>query len=389
MKIVVIIPTYNEKANMESMIPLLVKEVFPKINNHEMAILVADDHSPDGTRHVIEKFMKEYKNVHLLEGERQGLGRAYVRAMRYAMDEMHADAVIEFDADFQHDAHDIPRFVQAMDDGADYVIGSRYIKGGEIPKEWGFDRKLKSRLGGLFAKYMFLMFSIHDMTSGYKLTKSRFLKKVDLEHLYSFNYAYKLHILHDVVRMGAKVKEIPIIFYERTEGKSKMDTNDMVESLLVVIRLTLQDFKRVIKFLIVGGTGFIVQLIMQEFSARVLNLPEQVAVGIGAESAILSNFMLNHFWTFQDASQIKQSAGFFRKLVKFNISSLMSIFLQVFFVSLAIHTIGTDISFFDMTLKTRIIVLFPTIILLVIPLNYLIYNKIIWKTQYLKKDGQT
>src|SRR6185312_10721342 len=164
MKIVVIIPTYNEKENIERMIPVLEKEIFPQIKNHELHILIADDTSPDGTKEVVQKYMQEYKNVHLLEGKKEGLGAAYARAMRYAMDKMDAYAVIEFDADFQHDPHDIPRLLAAMDDGADYVIGSRYVKGGAIPKEWGFDRKILSRFGSLFARIVWWNFSIHDMT---------------------------------------------------------------------------------------------------------------------------------------------------------------------------------------------------------------------------------
>src|SRR6185437_829243 len=102
-------------------------------------------------------------------------------------------AVIEFDADFQHDPHDIPRLLAAMDDGAGYVIGSRYVKGAAIPKEWGFDRKILSRFGSLFARIVWWNFSIHDMTAGLKLTKTEYLKKVDLEHLYSKTFAYKLN----------------------------------------------------------------------------------------------------------------------------------------------------------------------------------------------------
>ena len=177
MKIVVILPTYNEKINMEKMIPVLEDEIFPKIKQHQMHILVADDKSPDGTADVIKKFMKKYKNLHLLEGKKEGLGAAYVRAMRYAMDDLNAYAVIEFDSDFQHDPHDIPKLLKAMDDGADCVIGSRYIPGGEIPKEWGLHRKVISRIGGLFAQLAWWNFSIHDTTSGFKLTKSEYLKK--------------------------------------------------------------------------------------------------------------------------------------------------------------------------------------------------------------------
>src|SRR5665213_370788 len=118
MKIVVIVPTYNEKVNIEKLIPVL-EEVFKKIPKHDMRILVADDSSPDGTGDIVRGYMKKYDNIHLLEGQKQGLGAAYVRAMRYAMDKMDAYAVIEFDADFQHDPNNIPRLVEAMDEGYD------------------------------------------------------------------------------------------------------------------------------------------------------------------------------------------------------------------------------------------------------------------------------
>lgn len=384
MKIVVILPTYNEKANIEKMIPVLENEVFPKIKGHDVHILVVDDKSPDGTADIVQQYMKKWKNVHLLSGDKQGLGRAYVRGMHHAMDEMNADAVMEFDADFQHDPHDIPRLIAAMDDGADYVIGSRYIKGGAIPKEWGFDRKVKSRIGGMIARFAFLMFNIHDTTSGFKLTKTEFLQKVKLDKLYSYNFAYKLHILHDVVRHGAKVKEVPIIFYERTKGKSKIDTNDMTESLYVVLKLALYDHKRFVKFLFVGGTGFVVQYIVT-YVAIVLNFEQYIATMIAAETAILCNFSLNNMWTFGDTKHIKEQGHFLRRLVKFNTASLASIGIQGFSTYIAVTIFGETISLFGYTLHTALVILFPTIIFLVLPLNYFVYNKIIWKTQHLKK----
>jgi dolichol-phosphate mannosyltransferase len=407
MKIVVIMPTYNEKANMEKMIPLLMNEVFTKIKNHDMAILVADDKSPDGTADTVKDFKKKWNTIHLLEGEKKGLGAAYARAMRYAMDTMHADAVVEFDSDFQHDPNDIPRLIEAMDKGYDYVIGSRYVPGGEIPKEWGMDRKIKSIFGSLFARIVLLNSKVHDMTSGFKLTKSEYLRKVDLEHLYSDYYAYKIHILHDVIKSGAKVVEVPIKFYERVEGSSKLESKEIFESLRVVLMLRYRDSKRFIKFLIVGGTGFIVQLTAQEMSVLLgfayflagLLLPYEtqvfgtgdievlkstIAVAIGAEAAIISNFLINNFWTFRDTRQMKEKSPAIIRLVKFNITSLISIFLQVGVATIAVRMIGTHIPILGLAIPTRILVLFPTIIIVVIPLNYLIYNKIIWKTQHLK-----
>ncbi|HUD44594.1 MAG TPA: glycosyltransferase family 2 protein [Patescibacteria group bacterium] len=385
MKIVVIIPTYNEKENMERMIPVLEKEVFLKVNNHEMQILVADDKSPDGTAEVVERYMKEYKNIHLLEGIKEGLGVAYARAMRYAMDKMQAGAVIEFDADFQHDPNDIPRLIAAMDEGYDYVIGSRYIKGGSVPANWGFHRKFLSKVGSLVARIVWWNFSIHDMTAGLKLTKTEYLKKVDLEHLYSKYFAYKLHILHDVVKLGAKVKEIPVDFHDREIGASKISQKESLESLYVVLRLRFDDSKRVISFLFVGGTGFIIQVAATAISIR-LGFAQYIATMIGAEIAILSNFLLNNAWTFGDTKKLKQQGGFLARLLKFNIASLASIGIQGLVVYLAVGALGENLLILGYSLHTSIAILFPTIIFIVLPLNYIIYNKIIWKTQYLKDN---
>lgn len=384
MKIVVILPTYNEKENIIKLIPLLIEQIFPKVKNHEMSLLVVDDYSPDGTSQEVKEFMKKWKNVELLNGAKNGLGAAYVRGMHYAMDTLKADAIMEFDADFQHDPNDIPHLIEAMDKGADQVIGSRYVKGGGIPKEWGIHRKIISRFGGLFAQMMFWRFDVHDMTAGYKLTKTEFLKKVDLDHLYSKYYAYKLHILHDVLKMGAKVTEVPIIFYERKEGSSKITRKDLFDSFWVVIRLRFKDSLRFIKFLIVGGTGFVVQLVTIWLSIK-LGAEQFIAAMIGGEMAIISNFLLNNLWTFSDTRSVKEHGGFITRLLKFNIASLASIGIQGLVVYIMVKLLGENVNILGYTVHTSIAILFPTIIFIVVPLNYLIYNKIIWKTQKLKK----
>ena len=404
-KVVIISPTYNELENIKKLIPLLETEVFPKIKGVDVQLLIVDDNSPDGTGEEVKKFQKKWNNIELLLGQKAGLGAAYIRGMEYAMEKLRADAVIEFDADFQHNPEDIPRLIAAMQDGADYVIGSRYIKGGAIPKEWGFDRKIKSILGSLFARFMLFTFSIHDMTSGLKLTSTEYLSRVDLKNLYSKNYAYKLQILYEVVRLGAKVKEVPIIFFERTKGKSKMDTNDLVESFMVVMKLRYRDSKRFIKFLIVGGTGFLFQLLFQETTIRLgmatvmarfvdniyyiadlLALRDGIGAGIGAEAAIISNFLFNNFWTFSDTRKMKNKIPVVFRFIRFNLSSLFAIFVQAFAVWLGVKTFGGELFGF---LPTRIAIVIPTIILIVVPLNYLIYNRLIWKTQHLRNEKTT
>jgi len=387
MKIVIIIPTYNERTNIEKMITVLENEVFPKIKNHHMFLLIVDDKSPDGTADVVMGFMKKWHTIELLSGDKNGLGAAYVRGMKYAMEKMHADAVMEFDADFQHDPHDIPHLIKAMDEGADYVIGSRYIPGGSIPKGWGLDRKFLSVFGSLFIRIVWLNFTIHDMTSGFKLTKTEFLKKIDLDHLYSSNFSYKIQILHDVIQKKAKVKEVPIVFYEREVGKSKINVQDQFESFYVVLRLAARDRKRFIQFLLVGGTGFILQF-LTVYLMIFLGLKQFIAAMVGGEIAILWNFIANNKWTFGDTKHISAQGGFFRRLVKFNIASLASIGIQGFVVYYAVKFFGEKIILLGLSFHTSIIILFPTIILLVIPMNYVIYNKFIWKTHHLKKHQE-
>lgn len=384
MNIVVISPTYNEKENILNLIPILEEEVFPKIKHHQLRLLIMDDNSPDGTGDVVKEFMKKWDNIFLQQHEKAGLGAAYIRGMKYAMHTLHADAVVEFDSDFQHDPKDIIRFIEAMDkSGADYIIGSRYVPGGKIPPEWGLHRKIMSYFGSMFARVLLLTFNIHDMTSGYKLTKTKFLRNVDLDNLYSKYYAYKIQVLYELVKLGAKVKEVPIIFYERKEGSSKISRKDLFDSFWVVVRLRIRESQRFIKFLIIGGTGFVIQVLMQEGSVRV-GFPHSLAVGIGAESAIISNFLFNHYWTFKDTAKIKENASFFAKLLKFNTTSVAAILIQVGSVAISEKVFGTTMILFSHQLPTRIVILFPTIIFLVIPLNYLIYNRLIWKTQFLK-----
>lgn len=408
MKIVVILPTYNERVNIKRLIPVLEEEVLPKITKHHIELLVVDDNSPDGTADEVKDFMEKWKNIKLLLGKKEGLGAAYARGMHYAMDEMKADAVIECDSDFQHDPHDIPRLIEAMDKGADYVIGSRYIPGGAIPKEWGIHRKLISRFGGLFAQLVLWTWSVHDMTSGFKLTKTSYLRNVDLDHLFSKYYAYKLHILHDILSQKAKVTEVPIIFYERKKGSSKITRKDLFDSFKVVIQLRIRDSRRFIKFLFVGGTGFIVQVMAQEGSIRFglaalitnilikfnwvkdfTSVSHSIGAGIGAEAAIISNFILNNYWTFEDARKIKEGSPSLFRAVKFNVASLASIFLQSAVVFISEKILGENVIIFNHTYPVRVLVLFPTIILFVIPLNYFIYNFVIWKTQYLRQKKVT
>src|SRR3990167_2157291 len=216
-KVVIIIPSYNERENTVRMIDTLA-EIIPKIDSHTVEVLYVDDSSPDGTADVIKDKIQHYPWLHLLGGgKKQGLGMAYARGMQYAMKNLQADYLMEFDSDFQHPPQDIPRLVAQIDRGYDYIIGSRYIPGGSIPRQWGFKRKFLSVVGNLVARVGLLQPKLHDLTTGFKITKvKRVLERIDLDNLYSNSFAYKIHILAAaVITHNAKVVEVPITFEAR------------------------------------------------------------------------------------------------------------------------------------------------------------------------------
>lgn len=238
-RIVIVMPTYNEKGTIEKMIESLTKEVFPKITDHEIMLLVVDSHSPDGTWKIVQEKAKKYpKQIFLLdEGGKYGLSTAYIHGFNYAIKNMHADGIMEMDADFQHDPNDIPRFLNEFDRGYDYVIGSRYVPGGAIPKEWGIERKFLSVVGNLIYQIGLLMFDVHDFTTGFRLSRAKgYLDIMDLEKIFlNKSFTYKTFLLEEMKRRGAKIKEIPIKFAARTTGDSKMTTNNIPDSLLSIL----------------------------------------------------------------------------------------------------------------------------------------------------------
>ncbi|MDO8503311.1 MAG: glycosyltransferase [bacterium] len=391
MNIVVIIPTYNEVENIGKMLDVLTQEEFPKIKGYTMKILVVDDSSPDGTGDIVRERMGKNKNIELLLGKKEGLGAAYARGMRYAISKMRADAVIELDADFQHDPKDVKRLVAAFDEGYDYVIGSRYIKGGSIPAQWSFYRKFVSGFGNLFARVVLLFLKLHDVTSGFKLTRVKgFLDQVDLDHLLSKSYAYKINLLYAIVKnRGARVMEIPIKFHYRERGSSKIEHEDLTESFKVVIILFFKS--RFFKFAVVGFVGYLINAIGLEVFRRsgifswaavsfsgfnhgvfsLLSQPSAWSAAAATELAIMSNFTFNNFWTFS-AKSITRPIRFVWKFLQFNLTSLGALVIQ--FV-----VVGIAVMIFEDTRLVRqiaVVVAMP----LVVAYNYTMYNVFIWKT---------
>lgn len=384
MKVVVVLPTYNEKENIEKIISILEEEVFPHIKNHDMNILVADDNSPDGTAGEVHKLMKKWKNLDINSGEKHGLGAAYIRGMTYAVDKMGADVMFEMDADGQHDPKKIPEFLKKIDEGYDLVIGTRYSSGGSIPHSWPLIRKTYSVMANIFVRTVFMKFSIHDWTGGYRALRKEVFLKLKKDLVNYNGYIFQISSLHKAVRMGFKIAEVPFHFRDRTLGTSKIGSIGYIFDVFsYVIIARIIELKRFIKFLVVGGTGFVLQLVV----LKVLNytgMNQTASTVISAEISILSNFLFNDIWTFKDTGKIAQHSGFLSRLVKFNIASLSAVVIEGAAIDIGVRLFGEKMSVLGYSLHTSEVILIPAIILLVIPTNYLIYNRFIWKTQYLK-----
>jgi dolichol-phosphate mannosyltransferase len=375
-KVVIVMPAYKEAENIGPMIDELFGSVFPKITGAEMHLLVVNDLPADGTPDdgsgdIIRGKMQTHKNLHILEGKKQGLGWAYIRGFKYAVSEIGADAVMEMDADFQHPPKFVIPMVQAYLDGADYAIGSRYIKGGSVPKEWAFFRKAVSFFGNLFIRIVLLKPKIHDLTTGFRLTRVKgVLDKIDLDHIMEPHlFAHKVDLLYQSIKNAKKVVEVPLEFAPRTKEKSKFNSKEMIATFKVAIILGIKDKMRFIKFGTVGFLGFMVNFIFIRVF-RGVGLSEILAWLFATELAIINNYVLNNIWTFKEA----KIAGIGKTIVKFfqfNLTSAGALAIQSIFGPLGVKIVGERLDW---------LVLAVVVVFMVLPYNYLMYNLVIWKT---------
>jgi dolichol-phosphate mannosyltransferase len=372
MKVVVIIPTYNEKGNAEKIINILEEEVFPKIKNHDMHILIADDNSPDGTAAEVRELMKKWKNLDINVGEKKGLGAAYIRAMSYAIDRMGADVMFEMDADLQHDPAKIPQFLEKIDQGYDMAIGTRYSGGGSIPAGWPVQRKMFSVLGNLVVRFILLKFAIHDWTGGFRAIKKEVFLKEKTELTNFKGYTFQVSFLNKAVRDGFKVAEVPFHFGERHIGSSKIAPMAYIVDLLkyvIFASITEKLFGPFGKFLVVGGTGFLIQAIILRVLVGAFNVDPTVANLTGAVAAIFSNFNLNNFWTFK-TEKISGIAQYFVKLLSFYATSAIGvIFIQTGIIFLGDTLFGKQYYFLYFIFGTGILLIY----------NFTVYRLIIWR----------
>ena len=222
-RVLVIIPTYNERSNIH----VLLSQLFDSITD-DCHVVVVDDASPDGTGTEVRALGGRHDRLHLIERPRKlGLGTAYVTAFQWGIS-AGCSAIVQMDADLSHDPQSVPQLLDALRH-TDLVIGSRYVAGGTI-ENWGRFRRLLSRAGNLYARVL-LGFDVRDSTSGFRAYRSEALAEQSLERIRSEGYAFQIEMTHRVWLARRRIDEVPITFTERREGKSKLSRRIVFEAL--------------------------------------------------------------------------------------------------------------------------------------------------------------
>jgi len=366
-KLVVVLPTFNEKGNISDVIEnILVQQ--KKLINWEMVILVVDSRSQDGTADEVKKLQRVHPNLMLLETPKEGLGRAYTRAFSYLDEKVHPYLVIQMDADLSHDPKEIPALIKKIEKGADFVIGTRYSKGGSIPTDWGLHRKIFSILGNQVIKFGFMKPKITEWTNGYRAIKFWLVKKA-FDHIKNYSgYVYQIAFLDFALKNNAVLDEIPIHFKERKSGVSKINAVQYIANILLYV-FAHSSF---IKFVIVGFLGFFVDFGISYLLIEKMYRPIWTATLISTEIAIACNFLLNNFWSFSHKKIDGGFLSFIFSFLKFNLVSSGSVAIQTLGLQLLVSVFGKDLWY----LYKVVIITF-----VIIPYSYILYNKVVWKSK--------
>ncbi|MBI2051421.1 glycosyltransferase family 2 protein [Candidatus Roizmanbacteria bacterium] len=362
---VIVIPTYNEARTIETLITGIL-DIQKHISGWHLEILVVDSHSPDGTSAIVKRLTKKYPIIHLLETKKEGLGKAYIAGFTYAIEKLDPYVLFEIDGDLSHSPKKIPEFLGKIEEGTDFVIGSRYIKGGSIPKDWALHRKLFSVLGNVIVRFGLMKLSVSDWTSGFRAIKKWIVSDVISELEDYSGYVFQVALVDKAIKRGAKVQEVPIHFIDRQHGVSKINSAQYIVQTLLYIPANSSFFK----YVVVGVTGAVLDYGISYLFIEQLRWYIWLSTLISAESAIISNFVLNNFWSFSHKKLEPKKSVYIPKFIKFNLISSGALLIQAGGVQLGANLFGAK---FWWVYKTFIIAF------VIIPYSWLLYNKIIWR----------
>ena len=234
MKVVVVIPTYNEAENLEDMAAAIFSLPIP-----DTSLLIIDDNSPDGTGDIADSIARingeRFKVVH--RQKKLGLGPAYIQGFREAID-WGAEVIVEMDADFSHDPKYLTELVEYIQDN-DVVVASRYTQGGEADRDWGVSRLMLSTFGNLYASLMTGV-KVKDSTSGFKAFRKHVIESIDFDSFICKGFAFQVEMAYVCQRKGFKIFEIPVKFTDRRKGKSKINYSIIIEALIKIPMMRLK-----------------------------------------------------------------------------------------------------------------------------------------------------
>jgi len=370
-KVVVVIPTFNEKDNISQLIDEVLGQNIKAVG-FDIYVLVSDSHSPDGTGEVVEKIAKKNKKVKLLDVKKRGIGVGLKKGYEYAFGKLKADIVLQMDADFSHDPKELPKLLAPFNNGFNFCQGSRFIKGGKNELEWY--RRFFSWGANVITRFLVDSRDVHEFTTSYRAFDREIFSKIDFSDIpwQGKSFVFQPAFLYGAIRAGAKIKEVPIVFVDRERGYSKLAMVSYIRDLLMFgmkVRLGMKKSKRFVKFCCVGFTAFFVQTFFFEIFRR--SMPPENATAVAAEISIVINFFLSNFWTFSDHKLKTRQIPF--KFLQFNLTVLGSVVIQWLTIRTGRMLFGDEVSviyfFYIMGVGIGLI------------WNYFFYNKLIWKTK--------
>lgn len=364
-KFSVILPTVNEAGNIEEVVERVFKTA-KDIKDWELSVLVVDSESTDNTVEIVKKLQKKYNNLFLLRSEKKGLGQAYVEGFNYMLNKNNPFVLFEMDADTQHNPEDIPDMLKKIESGADFVLGSRYIKGGSIPQNWGFHRKLFSILGNLVIRLGFMKLSVTDWTNGYRAIKSWVIKAIMSDVKKYSGYVFQIASIDITLKKGGRIMEVPTKFKDRKKGVSKIQYLRYIFDIYKYIFLN----SSFIKYVMVGLIGFSIDFLLSYLMIEKLKKPVWISTIVSTEIAILTNFVLNNFWSFSHKKIEHNTGSYLKSVLKFNLVSSGSVIIQTLGIQLLVILLGKKLWYLYKVLIIGFII---------IPYSYILYNKIVWK----------
>ncbi len=361
----IILPTYNEEGSIEQ----LVNHIFSQQSHTdlwEIHTLIVDSRSTDRTASIVKRLKKKYSRLHILETKKEGLGKAYINGFTWGLDHLNPYIMFEMDADYSHNPEDLTKFLKKIEEGADMVVGSRYMKGGSIPSDWGIHRKIFSVGANLFIKFGFMKPNITEWTNGYRAIKT-WLVKAAFNHIKNYSgYVFQVAFLDYALKHKARISEIPIQFKDRKSGVSKINSAQYITHTVWYVF----NHSPFIKFVIVGLIGFAIDFGISYALIEKAKALVWAATLASTETAIVSNFLLNNFWSFSHKKIAHSKKSYAWNFFKFNLVSSGSILIQTIGIQLLVNVFGR---------KHWYVYKAFVIMFLIIPYSYILYNKVIWK----------